>query len=671
MLDKSKLNLSVILLVIGVGLIPTGLFIDGYLTDQVSSDVSTVLLEIKDEAVSEIEELYLGLGIPEVLPGLFDKLVDYVENDLVYPIGIPKALIYIKNKTIEKFPYFINGSGAALAISDTIDQVISANTTTLEYALEVFFNDINFQNNFSVQIKGVSENMTSGILNLTYSADTAYRLLYGYNINDTFYPGIFQNHEYGTGLYNWLDFYSDAEADNGDNQTLIQMVYNCSWSSKLLQNFSAYIKSYLWDVIVKDQYDPMELETYAELVFFDQWANATFRFQGISLHEISDNTTAAVYGLEVGRGDPTNISRSIAEDLWDPLNDSAFINGTGILKWFEAAAGNLSVESELISTFGLTGLQMNQTYEWLTISIQTLIFPEVFYLPLPDGFGMGPTEYAEILLLDQWANATYYTEGINLGYGLKGFEAGIPTKSNISEATAFSLFETNNSLSFIHREGILTWIDAYEGDVASQNEIILSFSLDLAQVNVVTDWLFTTLRYDVIPSVTLNITQTTMIVYAEGEFYRQWSDGKLFEDGLDLGPLLGLDNISGWELGVPTNSDINESTSQLLWKEDDEPFSLVDYKGISLWFEAMGDSSTYNSLQNNFGLNDSQMDQILAWLIEIRENFALPIAQMKRGLPVDHYTLGNNLFLGFLIAGGVLVGLGVIGIILQVILKRK
>ncbi len=670
MLDKSKLNLSVILLVIGVGLIPTGLFIDGYLTDQVSSDVSTVLLEIKDEAASEIEELYLGLGIPEVLPELFDKLVDYVENGLVYYIGIPKALIYIKNKTIEKFPYFINGSGAAFAIFDTKDQVIYRNITLLEYALEVFFNDINFQNNFDVQIKGVSENMTSGILNLTYSADTAYRLLYGYNLNNTIYPGIFQNREYGTGVYNWLDFYSDAEADNGNNRTLIEIVYNCSWSSKLLQNFSAYIKSYLWDVIVKDQYEPMELETYAELVFFDQWANATFRLEGISLREISDDITADVYGLEVGRDDPSHISRSIAEDLWDPLNNSAFVNVTGILKWFEAAAGNLSAESELISTFGLTGLQMNQTYEWLTISIQTIIVPEVFYLPLPDGFGMGPTEYAEILLLDQWANATYYTEGINLGDDLKGFEAGIPTKLNISEATAFSLLNTNNSLSFIHREGILNWIDAYEGDVASQTEILSSFSLDLAQLNIVTDWLFTTLRYNVIPSVTLNITQTTMIEYAEGEFYRQWSDGKLFEDGLDLGPLLGLDIISGWELGIPTNSDISESTSQKLWKEDGS-FSLVNYKGISLWFEAMGDSSTYNDLQTKFGLNDSQMDQILAWLIEIRENFVLPIAQMERGLPVDHYTLGNNLFLGFTIAGGVLVGLGVIGIILQVILKRK
>ncbi|TET60208.1 MAG: hypothetical protein E3J52_04320 [Promethearchaeota archaeon] len=670
MLDKSKLNLSVILLVIGIGLIPTGLFIDGYLTDQVSSDVSTVLLEIKDEAVSEIEELYLGLGIPEVLPELFDNLVDYVENGLVYYIGIPKALIYIKNKTIEKFPYFINGSGAALAINDTIDQVISAEITTLEYALEVFFNDINFQNNFSVQIKGVSENMTSGILNLTYSADTAYRLLYGYNFNETSYPGIFENQEYGTGVYNWLDFYSDAEADKGNNQTLIEIVYNCSWSSKLLQNFSAYIKSYLWDVIVKDQYDPMELETYAELVFFDQWANATFRFQGISLREISDDITADVYGLEVGRGDPSNISRSIAEDLWDPLNDSAFINGTGILKWIEAAAGNLSAESELISTFGLTGLQMNQTYEWLTISIQTKIVPVVFYLPPPDGFGIGPTEYAEILLLDQWANATYYTEGINLGMGLKGFEAGIPTKSNISEATALSLFNTSNSLSFIHRDGILNWIDAYEGDVTSQTEILSSFSLDLAQLNVVTDWLFTTLRYDVIPSVTLNITKTTMIVYAEREFYCQWSDGKLFENGIDLGPLLGLDIISGWELGIPMGSNINEIISIRLWSDDIDA-SLIDYKGISKWFKAMGDSSTYNYLQTKFGLNNSQMDQILAWLIEIRENFALPIAQMKRGLPVDHYTLGNNLFLGFTIAGGVLVGLGVIGIILQVILKRK
>ena len=227
MLDKSKLNLSVILLVIGVGFIPTGLFIDGYLTDQVSSDISTILLEIQDEAASEIEELYLGLGIPEVLPELYNVLVDYVENDIVYPIGIPKALIYIKNKTIEKFPYFINGSGAANAIFETIEQVILENATTLEHALEVFFNDINFQNNFSVQIKGVSENMTSGILNLTYSADTAHKLLYGNTFNDTVYPGIYSNRAYGTGVYNWLDFYSDAEADNYNNKTIIEIVYNC------------------------------------------------------------------------------------------------------------------------------------------------------------------------------------------------------------------------------------------------------------------------------------------------------------------------------------------------------------------------------------------------------------------------------------------------------------
>jgi len=669
MLNKSKLNLSVILLVLGLGFIPTGLFIDGYLTDEVSSNVSVVLGAIEEEAVSEIMESYLGLGIAEVIPAIFDYLIPEIQSEIVYPIGIPKTLLYIKNKTLEVLPKYINASNAVDAVYTAIDNVIVNYSTSDTYARSVFFNDVDFKSNFSADIKGISEVMNSGAINLLYSANTTQRLLNGYTHNNTNYPGIFINSELGIGLLDWLDFYSDAEVDSG-NETLIQVVYDCSWESYQLQNFSAYIKSYLWEIIVKNIYSPDTLEVYANDVFYSQWANGTMKPSGISLKQISDDITKSVYGLEVGRDDPSNITTDAAIDLWDPMNPLSFVNITGIKKWFNASEGDNSTIYDLKSTFTLTNKSYDVLIKWITITVKDVLVPHIFSLPFPVGFGVTPTEFTIDLLLDQWANATTFNEGINLGWGLKGFEVGIPEKTNITLISAINLFNITNSSSFIHRDGILEWIDAYQGDTVIQNYILSTFNLELAQLDMIYEWLFTTMRYDVIPFIARNVTGIKMRTFAQTEFYLQWSYGRLFEDGMVLGPVLGLDSVSGWEIGIPTDTNIDESILAPLWAED-EDLSLTNFKGISLWFKAMKETGIYNDLQDNFELSDTEMDTILEWLLRIREIYVVPSIQNEANLPVDHYTLGDNIFLGFVIAGGVLTGLGAVGVILQVIFKRK
>ncbi|MFX1532573.1 MAG: hypothetical protein ACFFBC_15755, partial [Promethearchaeota archaeon] len=224
--------------------------------------------------------------------------------------------------------------------------------------------------------------------------------------------------------------------------------------------------------------------------------------------------------------------------------------------------------------------------------------------------------------------------------------------------------------------GILDWIDAFQGGTSTQNELITTFNITLTQYNTVSNWLFDTMRYNIIPQLANNLTGYTMDMYATFEFYPQWSAGRLFKSGLVLGPVLGLDSVGGWEIGIPTDSNIDDSISEVLWDEEVD-VSITNFKGSSLWFKAMKNTGTYNMLQHTFeeeydvDISNDIMDNIMEWLLDIRENFVVTSLQNEANLPVDNYTLGNNMMLGFLIAGGVLIGLGVVGVVVQIISKRK
>ncbi len=960
MLNKTKFNISVIVLAIGIGLVPTGFFLNGYFRDQVRSHIPETLLNIQEAIIPEIESQFLGLGISEVLLGIQEQQTEYLEDEVVKILTIPSTLLYLKNLSMPLFLERVNGSMTSTIISESLDdvsndindkiygsisaqlinatikQVMISNSTTEVFAREVFFNNYTFQDNYSTSILGVSEYATSGTNKLNYTA-TAQQILLDGDLNN---PGLTQDLENGTGVLGFMEFYNNATLDPLTYNQTMQTTYNSTWDQ--LTALAGYITNYLWNSIVpnvffanysmtpseyatlqarelffndedwsittknttsingiseygtggfnnlsysttaqqrilygyltapgiledlhlgtgvfdfldlyaetsgdstmQSQYnatffqltnvtsyltkymfeviipeklglDGLTLESAALRDFYSQWANASIFTGGILLRDLSTElgyqlrmTTAAklirnninkivnvndttqefainrffndfnltgnftvniegvseynssstyslnyttstqerilygyndapgiliaidtgiglhdwldfyqlalqdlganrtlmetIYnatwddhllpmgqylqnyifgqrvgqsgqkGLEIGVPTPSEVSMSVATILWDEANSFGFVNDTGIQKWSSAAKGNLTIQNELNITYGLSDTQFQVMYTWLFSTIKDILVPIVFILLTPTGLRITTTDYAEILFLEQWANATVIPAGLDLGGGVKGFEVGIPEKSNISLSTAIGFFDRTNSSSFIHKNGLLKWIDAEGGDNTTGTELITTFDLEMDQFDLILNWLFTTFKENVIPNITFNITGYTLTELAGFEFYRQWANGSLFTSGLDPGPALGLQSLIGWELGIPTPSGIDLDTGMTLWSEENRN-SLVSLSGIARWFNAMEDPYLYNYLKNYFKFIDDQMQGMFEWLQMIRDDFSLIYSQLQMDLPIDAYELGGLLFLGFAVCGFVLAASGVLFAIITKLSKRR
>ncbi|MFX1314656.1 MAG: hypothetical protein ACFE9T_02240 [Promethearchaeota archaeon] len=1020
MLYKSKLYISIIILSLGVGLLPTGFFVNDYIRDQVNENIPNVLFDIQEEAISEIETQYIGLGIAEILPKIMDHETKELKEDFVEVLFIPNTLLYLKDLSMPLFTERIKGlttannisntlelvstnnlthietSWAAQLINNTLNQVIVSNSTTSTVARDLFFNNYTFQADYLTSIEGISEFTTSSSNSLNYTATAQQRLLDGY----LGAPGLLQDIENGTGVLGFMEFYANATIDpliylaiqatyNSTWEQLTALadyISNHLWSDRVpyyfnlvygmtpsqyapfrarelffndedwssttneitfingiseygtgglnslnftaiarqrllygyqgspgiledltygsgviefleyyvetsgnatmqsrysatfyqLSNFSSYLTDYFFDIIIPAQLalEGLTLETAALRDFYTQWANGSIFSSGISLNELSNemgemlkatkaayririqiNSVASVYnqtfareqffnlitfqtnystnimgiseqspfngtysrnftitaqnrllegyqdypgifteieagigllnwldfyesarldigtnrtliesvynatwdtqispfglyirdyilgtlitaeqkGLEVGIPSASNIIMNVVNNLWDPMNPDAIVNDTGILKWIDAANGNITIQDELNVTFSLTQGQFDKLYTWLIQKIKETLTPIVFIVTEPFGYRLLTSDYAKILLIEQWANGTVIPTGIELWGGIKGFEVGVPISSNISRETATNLLDTKNLSSFFNNNGILKWMYALN-DSMVENDLMVLFKLEQNQMDMILYWLFTSFRQDVLLTIIngkyyyndvqeryydydiytfylhlqdlIDLKQQVALTYeglfqevlvrkaipitydlARVEFFRQWSNGSLFINGL---------NPIGWELGIPTKSDINLDTSIWLWDEENY-YSFVHSKGLSIWLKAATNKDTYNFLKDYYNrminihhnpnwrygipvdyvniihlhLDDTQMDAIIAWLLEIKEEFSHPDLMDKLDLPIDLYTYGEIWILGFAIASVVFLVLGCASLILVLLTKKR
>ncbi|MFX0043193.1 MAG: hypothetical protein ACFE8L_09795 [Candidatus Hodarchaeota archaeon] len=873
MLSKSKLYISVLILAISLGLMPIGPLINGYIRDQVSAEIPDTLLKIKGDVVPEIETYYIGLGVPEVLEGVREKLISEISDDIVKVEAIPKTLLILQNRTIDILPLIINCSGTANLVYDVMENVTIYNVTSYNAARNQFFNNINFNadyaTHFNSSIEGVSEHMTGGTQSLNYSDNTRYRLLYGYPFEGRNYPGIlidhtlFQKGEIGIGLIDWLELFYEAVVDNA-SRTVMENVYECSWDSLQIQLFAAYIITYIWPDFIKKQYEPLDIDTYADLMFYRQWANKTDYPEGLPLEyivseledklksaaavdvfevafnrlltrpAINNNLTLAreiffnncnmtgIYNTEIqgvseykyqptvcnatyslnytstaqwrlldGYGDYPGIfqqpatgiglvqwinlyngainplvndtmqtvynatwiqleafadhldyiyedfvevvtqkglevnipyqytppgtnttlflrfGENTARDLWDPSNPYSIVNESGIKKWFDAYKGDITAQNELNATFDLNEFLIYNTthsrlYSWLFTTIRLQLVPIFFTFLDYQGENITPIVYAGTLSLWQWANGTLDSTGFDLGGGIKGFEVGVPTPSNISYSMTTSLFDEANNSAFVHGDGILKWIEAYEGNPTVQGELRNIFQLNNTQLNMITNWLFTIFKPDVVPNLVEEVTvdphkcnpyygycgSYTLTELAVLAFYRQWSNGSLsrqlrWNGGLDPVWLnqTGLDSIAGWEAGFPQSLGIDEDTVERLWVPTTiweyyrplypNPLAIITPTGFPLWYKAITVSSTYEYLKNAFGLTNDQMDGILDSIVFIGDNFALDILQEESGSPMNHYELAELYFMSFIITSSVLVAISALLVVWVILSKRK
>jgi len=637
-MSKSKLITGIILIVVGGGLIPTGFFVNQIFVDQIAEGVPGALLSLEEEALPSLEELLPPLATPELLSGVEDVALTSLEEQLTVlgtpdillgledgaltsleeqftVLATPGVLYSLKEGAIAGLPAIINASGAVKAINDSINAVY-AKVFSLPGAYEQWFNNDTFSGWYPPTFlpAGVSEH--TGLGNLSFTPAAQDRILNGYSTA----PGLLED-ELGMGLLSWMAFWSWALADIGTNRSLMEATYDATWAGQL-GPLGLYIVDYLWDVVVKQNYSPLTIETYAEFVFYSQWANGSVVEDGLDLHLFEDKLPEGTFGLEAGVPDPTNLTIPTCMDLWDVSNSSAFVNDTGILKWVGAMQDNLTLQLDLMLTFGLTVLQLPMLLEWLGDFMTNLVpqFVEIVsMISLP--------ALAQLAFYEHWANGTIQGESMlpdgflnELSASFAGapyFEVGLPSPSNLSLAKTMNLWDEANNFTFVNMNGILVWVGAMQGDVILQGNLSVEFSLTEGNLTMLLTWLGNFLAVRV-PQLIEHETGYTVPELAQLAFYEQWANGTI--QGQSILPDGFLNELSAsfagapyFEVGLPSPSNLSLAKTMNLWDETNA-YAFVNMDGILVWLGAITNTSLQTALTTTFGISAGELTVLLTWL---------------------------------------------------------
>ncbi|TKJ25612.1 MAG: hypothetical protein CEE42_07170 [Promethearchaeota archaeon Loki_b31] len=674
-MSKSKLIIGIILIVVGGVLIPTGFFVNQMFVDQIAEGVPDALLAIEEEALPSLEEQLPPLATPDVLLGVEDGALTSLEAQLPV-LTTPAVLDGLKDEFLAQLPFIINGSGAALAINQTITGI--AGIIGFPAAKDQFFNSPTFQADYGyITPQGVSDYYDTlmgdyDVVNLGYTVTAQNNLLYGVGP----LPGLITDIELGMGLLGYMELYLNVSlGDQTLNQTM-QLYYNATWGQ--LEALAGYISNYLWEVVVKSTYSPQyTIEQYAELVFYAQWANASVVEDGIDLSLFKDTLPPDTKGFEAGVPNPTNITILTCMALWDDSNSSSFVNDSGILVWVGAMQGDLTLRGYLMGIFSLNSTQLLILLDWLG-SFMTILVPLLLF----DETGYTVPELAQFAFYEQWANGTIQGAAVLPGgflnelsadfAGPPYFEVGLPSPSGLSLTETMNLWDEANAYTFVNMNGILVWLEAIT-NTTLQSTLITTFGISAGELTVLLTWLgaFFTVR---VPQLIFYETGYTVPELAQIAFYEQWADGTI--QGLSILPDGFLSErdppIEGppyFEVGLTEGpTGLTASQCDALWDETSE-YSLVSASGINKWYQAESSSTTYDDLRtHNDDLSAVQMTKILDWLPKFRDEIVNALAKEELGLPMEPYALGNTLLIALGAGGGTLA---VIGIVLLILSKRK
>jgi hypothetical protein len=536
--------ISVVSLALGSGLIPGGILIDDYINDMVANSLDEGLLGIEEEALPMVESMVAELGIPRALRDIRTKGLKSTEE-----IVNATFFMFLINMTLHEEP--VLGVVPLELLFDRWIQWVLIIPVTYSSSL---------QGMGYPPIKGISEYHQQ---NLWYGA-AKYLLIDGTEE----LPGLVGNNSMGTGILEYLDLYDKANGNSTLEQNLATG-YNTTWTK--LTRLTEYYRDYFVPVaipmlvdnleIVMPEYSGMNTIDISLMYFLGQWTNCSMYEEGIDFSTIVDEIEEPLYGFEVGRLKPSNITLKSAHKLWDDNNIKSLTNDTGINEWIHAEY-NATVQDELCLEFDLEQYQMNMILDWLwNESFKIDVMPHLVLLPPPDGEGMPIEDFARIVFLEVWTNGT------------------------------------------------------------ADGRVLYPYGFPL------------TLR--------------TRTIY-----------------GFEIG-YKGINRPV-----IPTN--ISLKSAELLWNISNK-FSLVNKEGVQEWYNAINnpESATAYGLQNANYLEEGAMKMILDWIPNFRDKVMPFLAQEEMNLPMDSSSLGTTIELGMAVPGGIMIGLASIGILNNIVRKRK
>lgn len=478
MSGKTK-TISVLAIIVGIGLIPTGIGISTAINNEMAEGVPDALLGIQEEMLPEINDTLKTMAIPDVLSGIYIEgfpLIHFLVNCTFVAGGL------------SEFYNLLSMAGINLIFNY---QTLSTLLTGLGYP----------------PIKGVSEYITNATMSLNYTATALEKLTFG---NESIgLPGLMEDVDVGWGVIDYLNLYEEATNDTLLNDFMVTN-YNATWGQ--LTNLTNYITEYYMvkaiNLILQSSMCPPEyvgLTTLdiTDLMYYDQWANASMG--QLDLGDLL-GLPYSVIGFEAGLPQATNISLATTLELFNPTNDYAFMNITyrgdlpslqetdGLAKWVVAnGTDDIANSTKLVlkSIFNLEDFQFDAIINWLwgyDHSFKEDVVPGLFLYDR----GMTVTRYSEILFYAQWTNGTLYPNGLILpiGNGVSGWEVGVPIPSKILLESAELLFDISNIYALVNPNGIQSWYSLLN----LQNQpvfVLIMDSLDLSysQMTAILKWL--------------------------------------------------------------------------------------------------------------------------------------------------------------------------------------
>eukprot|EP01114_Cavostelium_apophysatum_P006521 TRINITY_DN1786_c0_g1_i4.p1 TRINITY_DN1786_c0_g1~~TRINITY_DN1786_c0_g1_i4.p1 ORF type:complete len:826 (-),score=170.29 TRINITY_DN1786_c0_g1_i4:99-2576(-) len=228
---------------------------------------------------------------------------------------------------------------------------------------------------------------------------------------------------------------------------------------------------YLYSTYVDETYGGQAgVDMITSGMFYQQWANATIKPDGFGVPFFEVGTQPNLSIL------PSNLSLSVATQLWDPSNPLSFASIQGSLVWLSASENDTEAIATLTANFSLSTEQLEMILNWL-VGIDQVIEPSVI-AGLAAQCSCNFTSFDQLPFL-QWGSA-----GV-LGASVALFNPSLP---NPPEFAIFSmevspitplLFDLerseellNGTNGFLKGLNVLTFLGLYGGSVATPENLI-------------------------------------------------------------------------------------------------------------------------------------------------------------------------------------------------------